>query len=302
MHSRNETVLITGGSGLIGKHLTRKLMDRGYDVYHLTRSFGKEKSFYWNPKSGFISEDALINTNHIIHLAGVGIADKRWNFKRKQEILDSRVHTARLLLDAILKSQAPVKTFVTASAIGFYGDNTGINTETTLPGNGFLATVCKHWESMADAFSQSGIRTLKIRTGMVITKEGGFLSLMSLMVKLGLAAPLGSGNQSMPWIHIDDLCEIYCQCIENEEWTGVINAVAPEDITNKTFTRILAREMKRPFWPFNIPAFLIRWVLGERSVLVLQGSPVQPKRLLDMDFPFKYSEIGAALESVTELQ
>ena len=297
-----ETVLITGGTGLIGKHLTQALIGRGYEVIHLTRKFGEQGSYFWNPKTGFISPDALKSAQHIVHLAGASLGEKRWTHARKQEILDSRILTARMLLDNIETNGTCIKTFVTASATGIYSNDEKLHTESDSDGTGFLATVCKHWESIADEFESKGIRTVKVRTGLVLTNDGGILPKLRKAISYGLGAAFGRGNQGLPWIHMDDLCEIYCQAIEHESWKGVYNAVAPETLTNKTFTRALTLQLKKPFWPINIPAFPIRWILGEQSDLILKGTHVQPKRLLDMGFRFKYFEIGAALESLIKSQ
>jgi uncharacterized protein len=293
-----ETVLITGGSGLVGRHLTKALVRKGFDVVHLTRNFGEPGTYYWNPKTGFINPDALRNAQHIVHLAGASLGEKRWSHARKQEILDSRILTARLLLDNIQAHDTPIKTFISASATGIYSNDEKIHTESDSDGNGFLATVCKHWESIADEFETKGIRTVKVRTGLVLTNDGGILPRLNRAIRFGLGAPFGSGNQGMPWIHMEDLCEIYCQAIENNSWKGAINAVAPETLTNKTFTKALTLQLKKPFWPINIPSFPIRWIMGEQSDLILKGTHVQPKRLLDMGFRFKFYEIGAALESL----
>jgi uncharacterized protein len=296
-----ETVLITGGSGLIGQHLTIALSKRGYRVLQLSRKFAEENTYLWNPKTGFINPEAIEQADHIIHLAGANIGEKKWTQFRKQEILDSRVLTARILLNTIKSTGRNIKTYISASATGYYDNSAKIHTEMDNAGKSFLSDVCVHAESMANEFDEAGIRTVKIRTGLVLAKDGGILPRFIQIVKMGMGISLGSGKQGLPWIHIDDLCEIYCQAIENTEFKGIYNAVAPETLTNKTFTRALTLQMEKPFWPFRIPSLPIRWVLGEQSDLILKGTHVQPKRLLDMGFKFKYNEIGSALESFTEL-
>jgi hypothetical protein len=238
--------------------------------------------------------EALNQADYIVHLAGASIGDKNWSAARKAEILNSRVKSCELLYQKCQKSSIPLKSFISASAVGYYGDGASF-TEAYPAGKGFLASVCEQWEKAADRFQESGIRTVKIRTGVVLAAEGGILPQMALPVRMGLGTPLGHGKQYVPWIHIQDLCQIYLQAIQNESWMGAYNAVAPEVMTNRTFTKALAAFFHKPYWPVPIPGFLIRLVLGERSELLLRGSRVSSSRLAESTFLFKFPDLSSAL-------
>ncbi len=247
-----ETILIAGGTGLIGKNLSRKLMEKGYNVALLSRksSRGNPHSVYiWNPDKNEIEIEAIKSADYIINLAGAGIGDKRWTKKRRQLILDSRIKTTGLLFNKVQESGRQPKAFITASAIGYYGTITSekLFSETDAPGKDFSAEVCRQWENAADRFEENGIRTVKLRTGIVLSKKDGALSRMTLPVRFGIGSALGSGRQYMPWIHIDDICNIYLKAIEDSNMTGAYNAVAPEHISNREFTRILAKVNENAF-------------------------------------------------------
>lgn len=295
-----EKVLITGGTGLIGKHLHKKLIEKGYEVLILSRNknrVNKSTIFYWNPEKEEIDSEAIEKADYIIHLAGANIGEKRWTAKRKQEIVDSRVKTAELLLKTIQENNLKPKAFISASATGYYGaittDKTFIETDT--PANDFLGKTCFEWEKSADKFAETGIRTVKIRTGLVLTKKGGALEKMLLPVKLGVGSPIGSGRQFMPWIHIDDLCNIYIKAIEDTKLKGAYNAVAPEYIRNKEFIRILAKVLNKPFWFPNVPSFVLKILFGEMSQIVLKGSKVSSEKIIKAGYRFEFNELGSAL-------
>lgn len=290
-----ETVLITGASGLIGRHLSVLLKANGYRVLTLSRNPRVEGSFEWKPEKGFLDPESLRKTDHIIHLAGAGIGDSRWTEARKKEILDSRVLSCELLYQKCMDIGMPLKTFVSASAVGYYGDGDAVSEEAPA-GEGFLASVCQQWEQAADRFEMAGARTVKIRTGIVLASDGGILPQMALPIRLGFGFAFGNGKQFIPWIHIDDLCLLYMQAVQNENWTGAYNAVAPDSVTNGTFTKILAAFFHRPFWPVSIPAFLVRWLLGERSELLLKGSKVQSVRL--PEGTFRFANLSSAVADI----
>lgn len=290
----NETVLITGASGLVGRHLSTLLKENGYRVLTLSRHPDGENAFQWDPENDYLDTEALNQTDHIIHLAGASIGDKRWTDDRKEEIVNSRVKSSALLYQKCVDSGVHLKSFITASAVGFYGNGDSF-TETDPAGKGFLASVCEQWEKAADRFRDAGIRTVKIRTGIVLASEGGILPQMSMPVRWGLGTPIGNGKQSIPWIHLQDLCRIYLKAIEDKSWAGVYNAVAPEVMTNRTFTKALAAFFHKPYWPVPIPGFLLKWVLGERSQLLLKGSKVSSTRLVEKSFQFQFPELIAAL-------
>lgn len=280
-----ETVLITGASGLIGRHLSILLKDKGYRVLTLSRKPKEEGAYRWDPLNGYLDLEALRQTDHIVHLAGAGIGDRRWTEDRKKEILNSRVLSCELLYRKCMEAGAPLKTFVSASAVGYYGDEPAISEEAPA-GKGFLASICEQWELAADRFEKAGVRTVKIRTGIVLAADGGILPQMALPVRLGFGLAFGSGKQHLPWIHIDDLCTIYLQAIKNERWSGAYNAVAPEPTTNGAFTKVLAGLFHKPFWPISIPALPVQLLLGERSELLLKGSLIRSTRLSENTFRF----------------
>ncbi len=294
-------MLITGGSGLIGRHLARHLQDKDYEVAVLTRkksTNGPVEAYFWDPGKDMIDEDALRSSNAIIHLAGVNIGEKRWTAERKLQIQESRVKSGDLLFNHLKKLDSRPKVFITASAIGYYGAHSSENIfkETDPPAGDFLGDTCRKWEAVADRIGELGIRTVKIRTGIVLTAKGGALSRISLPVKLGIGSALGDGRQYMPWIHMEDLCNIYERAIVDSEFSGAYNAVAPEHITNYDFTRILARHLHRPFWFPRIPAFALRLAFGELSVMILEGSRVSSEKLLASGFRFQYPDLEGALQ------
>ena len=295
-----EKVLISGGSGLIGKRLSFLLQSKGYEVRILSRTQKKESdypTYVWNINKGEIDEKAFDQIDHIIHLSGSGIADKRWSEKRKQDIIDSRVQSTNLLLRVVQDLQVPLKTFVSSSAIGYYGSVTSdaVFDEDSKPASDFLGKVCSLWEEAAFQFSKEGIRTVAIRTGIVLSKNGGALAKM----KTPIVSPLGSGKQYMPWIHIDDLCEIYIKAIEDQKMTGVYNGVAPEHQTNTSFSKILAKAIKRPFLAIGAPAFVLKMVFGEMAVILLEGSRVSSQKIESAGFTFSFPSLKNALKDLT---
>ncbi len=293
-----ETVLITGINGLVGKHLSKRLTTIGYRVVSINRALFTNESFTYNPHIRSIALETLGQADHIIHLAGENIGNKRWTPEQKQKILTSRVHTAELLLKGLNELSHRPKTFISASAIGYYGYGEEMFTEEFPAGEGFLPEVCKQWEASANAFEALGIRTVKIRTGLVLSREGGVLPQFIRPMNIGFGLPFGNGEQAISWIHIDDLSEIYIRAITSDDWIGSINAVAPETLSNRTFVKALSLQMRKPMLNIAVPDFVLNWIMGERSELVLKGTRVSPSKLQSLHFPFKYSEIGSALESL----
>jgi uncharacterized protein (TIGR01777 family) len=249
-----ESILITGGSGLIGKHLTRLLQKEGYRVLHLSRSAkgNTVETFVWDVKRRKIDTEAVRDADHIIHLAGANVAEKRWTPAFREEIISSRVESAGLLFDSIKKIPNSVKTFISASGIGYYGDrNDEWLEETAAPGNDFLAQVCVKWEAAAQQFSSINRRSVSIRTGIVLSGEGGALPPLAGPVRFGIAPKFGTGNQFYSWIHIDDLCGIYLQAIRNEAMTGSYNGVAPSPERFVHFMEGIAKVLQKR--KLNIP-------------------------------------------------
>ena len=293
-----EKVLITGGTGLIGKALIPKLIDLGYDVNILSRSKKEIKNvtvYTWDTNNGFIDEKALQGVDHIIHLAGAGIADKRWTDKRKKEIIDSRVDSANLIFSEINKRNIQLKSFISSSGISYYGAKTSsvIYTEKDEPGNDYLGKLCVDWENAALQFEALKTKVSIIRTGIVLSNNGGALPKM----KTPIVSPLASGKQFIPWIHIDDICSIYMEALKGN-LKGIYNAAAPNHKTNREFSKQLAKAFKKPFLSISIPRFLLKFILGEMEVLLTEGSRVSSQKLLDDSFNFKFKEVGIAFDDL----
>lgn len=295
-------ILITGASGLIGSHLTEHLVQKGYRVFHLSRRSANQgnMTFTWNVKKGFLEEHALRDIDTIIHLAGAGIADKRWTKARKREILESRTMSTRLLFEALSTRKHNVSTFITSSAIGYYGfgDDAKLLKEDDPPGTDFLATVTSAWESEADAIARLGIRVVKLRTGLVFSDRGGVLKKMALPVKLGVGAAIASGKQTISWIHVSDLCRIYELAITNTELSGAFNAVSPNPVTNKQLNREMAKVLRRPIWLPNVPGFAMKLFFGELAVQLINGSRVSSKKITDAGFQFEFAGLQETLEDL----
>lgn len=294
------TVLITGGTGLVGRHLCKILQEKGYGVAILSRTRKQEAAiptYTWNLDKKEIEKEAIDMADYIIHLAGANIGDKRWTAKRKQLIIDSRVKTGQLIFSKIKEQNKDLQAFISASAIGYYGTITSdkIFTETDSPANDFLGDTCRQWEQMTDRFKDLGMRTVNIRTGVVLTRQGGALSKMTTPVKMGIGSAIGSGRQYLPWIHIDDLCGIYIKAIEDTQMDGAYNAVAPDHKTNKAFTQTLARVLKKPFWFPNVPAITMKLMFGKMSEILLRGSRISADKIKATGYNFLFPDLENAL-------
>lgn len=296
------TVLISGGSGLIGRHLCKKLKEKGYNVAILSRTKQHNNNsdiqiYTWNLDKKEIEKKALETADYIIHLAGANIWDKRWTTKRKQLIIDSRVKTGQLIFDKIKENKHKLKAFISASAVGYYGAITSdkIFSETDPPADDFLGETCRQWEQSADRFEELGVRTVKIRTAPVLTKQGGALAKMITPVKMGIGSAIGNGKQYLPWIHINDLCGIYIKAIEDMQMNGAFNAVAPDHRVNEDFIRTLARVLKKPFWFPNIPAIAMKIIFGRMSEVVLKGSRVSSDKIRKAGYTFQFPDLESAL-------
>ncbi|MCP4552764.1 MAG: TIGR01777 family protein [Bacteroidetes bacterium] len=296
-----EVVLITGSNGIIAKSLSEQLGDN-YSLRYLTRKKRKENEFEWNINKKYIENGAFTDVSHIIHLAGAGISEKRWSENRKKTIFSSRIDSAKLILTILKKEHIKITSFISASAIGYYGTVTSekIYYENDTKGNDFLSDVCYNWEKTADEFLNENIseRVAKIRIGIVLSNRGGALEKIKVPIYYYLGAPLGNGKQYMPWIHIDDLCSIFKISIKEKKMNGVFNAVSPEYITNKTFTEILAKSMDRSIVLPNIPSIIIKLLFGEVSSLLLKGSRVSSKKIQENGLVFKYPNLEIALKNL----
>jgi uncharacterized protein (TIGR01777 family) len=297
------SVLITGGSGLIGKYLTSILLEKGYNVSHLSRRGSKSDNvnvFMWNPERNMIDPEAFEGIDFIIHLAGANIGGKRWSGRRKEEIIQSRVDSAVLIHEMTVKRGMPLKAFISASATGIYGSQTSakIFSEKDPPAEDFLGSVCKKWEAAADLFGNSGIRTVKIRSGVVLERSDSALSKLMRPGKLGFLIQAGSGQQYMPWIHMTDLCNIYLKAVEDPAMSGAYNAAAPQHVTNAGFMHILGKVMNLPVLPGPLPGFVLRVVLGEMSDVILKGSRVSSEKLINTGYRFLFNNLEDALINV----
>ncbi len=304
------TVLITGGTGLVGKYLCNALVQRGYKVIILTRSIAVQKQqgnisyALWDIKKRQIDAGAVKQADYIVHLAGAGVIDKKWTESYKKEIADSRTESSRLIVDALKNNNNQVKAIVSASAIGWYGPDTGhANTfiETDAADKSFLGQTCKLWEESVEPVVSLGKRLVKLRIGIVLGKDGGALAEFKKPIRFGVASILGSGKQIVSWIHIEDLCCLFIYAIENENLQGSYNAVAPNPVSNKILTLSLAKVMKGKFFiPVHVPAFILKLMLGQRSIEVLKSTTVSSKKIQVAGFNFNYTNIEAALNDLVK--
>ena len=289
------TILITGGTGLVGKFLQKKLVSKNYTVRILSRNPQKATEFYWDIATNKINEKAFLNVDYIIHLAGAGIADKRWTAKRKQEIIDSRTKSTELLFNKIKQLKIPLKGFIAASAIGYYGAITSetIFKESDAPATDFLGNVCQQWEKASLTFNELNIPTTILRTGIVLSKNGGALSKMNTPIAI---TPIASGKQYIPWIHIEDLTNLFIKAIEEPTFTGIYNATAPESQTSFSFSKTLAKKTNKIFIPIGVPTFILKILFGEMSIILTTGSNISSEKVEKSGYTFSYKNLDKALE------
>lgn len=295
-------ILISGGTGLVGKALSRNLVNQGHEVRILSRnpkSSNGIKAFFWNVELKQIDEKAFEDVEHIVHLAGEGIADKRWTGKRKKEIIDSRVESIKLITSVVKEKNIKLKSFVGASAIGYYGMETSdkVFSEEDKFGNDFLAVTCKYWEESYTSISEYSNKTSVLRISMVLSKNGGALERLKPIFKLGLGSALGSGKQYMPWIHIEDLITIFCEALFNPNYHGVYNVATADQTDNNTFCKCLAIVLQKPFFMLKVPSFVLKIMFGEMSNMLLTGTRIDNQRLLKNGFLFKYPDLPSALKN-----
>lgn len=259
----NKHILITGGTGLLGKQLTAALLKKGYSVSHLSRqnnnADAKVKTYLWNVAKGTIDADCIKGVDLIVHLAGAGIADKKWTSERKQLLIESRTRSIALIYDLLKTKPNKVSSVISASGIGYYGDRGNeLLTEESSPSADFMGECCVKWEQAVDEAAKLGLRVVKFRTGVVLTTEGGALPQLALPIKFGFGTVLGNGQQWIPWIHLQDVIDMYILSIENESLSGVYNMVAPVPVTNEYFTQAVARQLHKPLWLPKVPAFALK--------------------------------------------
>jgi uncharacterized protein (TIGR01777 family) len=299
-----QKVLITGGTGLIGKRLTTLLLEKGYEVAYLTRkkiSIPSVQVYEWDVKNNSIEAGALEGTDYLIHLAGANVAEGRWTEERKKEIFSSRTESIILIAQKLKELNITPKSFVSASGSSYYGEDTGNiqHTEVSPPGKDFLSEVTVQWEKAAQSITDLNVRTVILRTGVVLSLDGGAVPEMARPAKLGFGAPLGSGKQWISWIHIDDICRMYIESMENDSWNGVYNAVAFPPATNADFTKQLTKALKKPQWIPNVPSFALRLAFGEMANVVLGSNYIINQRIKEeTDFKYEFPDLLQALKDV----
>jgi len=302
------TVLITGGTGMVGTSLTQLLLSKGYQVIVLTRqprvsNVPNLTYAVWDIDKGYIDPSAIHNADTIVHLAGAGVADKRWSKKRKQEIVDSRVLSGALLVKYLTENSHQVKTVVAASAIGWYGPDTAqslINgfVETDPVDGAYLGATCKSWEESVKPIEALGIRLVTLRIGIVLNKKGGALAEFIKPAQFGMATIFGNGKQMVSWIHHHDLCKMMIHGIETASIKGVYNAVSPDPISNKDLIIAIAKKLRGFYLPIPVPAFVLKIMLGEMSIEILKSAKVSSNKIQGAGFNFDYPTLHSALNDL----
>ncbi len=300
-----KSILITGGTGLIGLHLSRLLKSKGYNVFHLSRKGNPKAEFpayKWDIKEQFIEEGVIEKADAIIHLAGASLVQKRWSTAYKKEMIESRTHSLQLLKKHIANRPTPLKTFVSASAVGFYG-NTGDKwlKETDPPPQGdkdFKSHCCVLWENAAKELEPLVSRLAIIRVGIVLSSKGGALEKMMLSFKAKTGSYFGDGSAYYPWIHIEDMCQMFVYALEKEQLSGIYNGVAPNPVPNKEFIQTIPKAMGISALILPTPEFVIRLAMGEMSAVVLDSNRVSAQKILDSGFKFKHPLLLNALKDV----
>jgi uncharacterized protein len=299
------TVLITGGTGVIGTALSRMLIGKGYEVAILSRGRpARDNAYHWDPARQIIDAAAIRKADYIVHLAGAGVADKRWSAKRKEEIVKSRTESSAMIVKALKEIPNNIKAVISASGIGWYGPDPSIPNpkpfEETAPADTeFLGETCRQWEAAIAPVKEMHKRLVIFRVGVVLSRTGGALAEFKKPAKLGLAAILGSGKQVVSWIHIDDLCRLFVQAIEQGDWQGIYNAVSPYSLDNRSLARELARRFSgRYFVQVYIPSFLLKIVVGGLSIEVLKSATVSGEKVRRAGFQFNFPSIESALDDL----
>ena len=300
-----KSILITGGTGLIGSKLIDSIDKSVYNVYVLTRKKSYEENrvnyINWDPENSVLDISQIKNIYSVINLAGESIDGSRWTSNYKRKILDSRVNSTRLLFNKVKEMKELPKSFISASATGFYEVNTdNPQAETDLPGNNFLSDVVQQWEKEILKFKGLGLRTTTFRIGLVLSKDGGVLKRLYPIFKFFLGVPIGSGKQMISWIHESDMIGLINMGIESNKFEGIYNAVAPEIITNTEFTKSLLKSLNRFSYPSIIkaPSFIVRILFGEQSDLVLNGLNISSEKIMQSNYKFKFTKLSSALKAI----
>lgn len=294
--------LITGGSGLVGSNITQQILKNKDEVNWLTSSKKENKevnSFNWNIYKNQIDSACFQNVDVIIHLAGAGVADKKWTAERKKELIESRIKSTQLLFDAVKLLAIKPKAIISASAIGIYKNKEDelVNEESEV-GNDFLADLTNQWEKAVNQFETIGIRVVKLRIGIVLSDKGGYLKKVAAPAKYGFAAALGNGKMITSWIHISDLANMFIFASKNENMKGVFNAVAPHPVTNSEITKQIAHALNRPYFLPNIPALIIKFAFGEMAAVILMSQNISSSKIEKAGFKFEFEEVKVALKNI----
>lgn len=296
-------ILISGGSGLVGKKLTASLLNQKHEVVWLSRTEdlkSKVKKYKIDLNTNYINSAAFENVTHIVHLAGSGIADHRWTKNYKKEIIDSRVKSADLIYNCIIKNNFPIKQLVGASAIGYYGGRQSKNlfTENSEPYTDFLSQSCIEWENSYKPFINSNISTSIVRIGVILDKDGGAYQKMVTPFKLGLGCAIASGEQFFPWIHWVDVVGIIEHLLLNTQSHGIYNAVSPGTITNSEFSKELAKSFDKKIWLPNVPKTILKLIMGEGAAMVTEGLAISSEKIRNQGYNFQYPNIQKALANL----
>lgn len=293
-------ILIAGGTGLVGSAVLPYLQSLGHEVKILSRSKRDDSLYYhWNPSQKIIDQNAIEWSEVIINLSGAGIADKKWTSERKKEIINSRIEGLQFLYELIKTSD--IQRIISASGVGYYGavTNEHIYVESDPSGEDFLASTCVQWEEAARKFQDKGVEVCILRFGIILSRKGGALEKMKTPASFGLGAPLGSGKQFMPWIHIHDVSRLIGEMVSlDSSYEGIYNAVAPSYIDNRTFTKAISKVLNKPYFMPAIPKEVLRLVLGEMSTMLIEGSRVSSNKLIESGFQFEYSDIYTAMDDL----
>ncbi len=295
------SILITGGTGFIAGKLANVLSRQGHSVSLISRTTinSQYPSYIWHPDKSDFPLEALKDAEIIVHLAGAGITDHYWTKSYKEIITASRIDTSNLLFQTLKNNKHKVHSIISASAIGFYGESGNSWIDEMRPAaDDFLGNTCKLWEKSALQFEKLGLRVAILRIGIVLAKENGALPSMMQPIKMLLGAPFGSGEQYISWIHIEDLCRQFQFAIETKSVHGIYNAVATSPVENSVFIKTVAKILRRPFWPINIPAFILRIFLGEKAVVILSGQRVSNEKIRLTGFTYKFNDLEIALRDL----
>ncbi|MBG00010.1 MAG: TIGR01777 family protein [Owenweeksia sp.] len=295
-------IIITGGSGLIGTEISRQLLDEGHEVVYLSRHPRTNdlgiNEYEWNPDTETLDIQAFEDVSGIINLAGASIS-KKWTSEYKNEILRSRVDGTRLLFETVQSHRFPIRFFISASASGYYPNSYDQEySEEAPPGNDFLSMVCQKLEQEAQLFEKVGVRSVRMRIGIVLSNKGGALPQIARPVRLGLGAALGDGHQWMPWVHLEDVAAMFVYAATSDSLSGVYNAGGPYNVTNEELSRLVAKVLDKPFFMPNIPKFLLKLALGEMAETALASTKINTDKIQQAGFRYRHTDLEESLSDL----